>query len=870
MSRRTPPPSAAATAAALPRLSRSVAATLLAFVLAAAVLIAAGRQDYPYLHVMLDTAMCLLSGVLALLLWDQGTSLDDAFPRWVAVSFAGTFVLELIHVLIGVEWYGSLAPIAQGAGLLRPSTWPPAAHLLPLGLGGSLWLLRRGARQVAGFGLAITLVGAGLLAAFAWLPRYTPPTWLGMTRPTLVLVPVLWALVGLACWRLRASHRILPILAAMAPVFLLAHVSMLYSSAPHDTAAMVAHLGKVGAELLLLLSLMLMASVDVLARRRADRALALLNAELEQRVAERTEELGAATVRIRAQVERLNLLQQITHAIGERQDLNSILQVVVRSLEDHLPVDFSCVCLYDEPANALVVTSVGLRSEPLARELGLIDQARVRIDENGLSRCVHGELVYEPDIHQVAAQFPALLARGGLGSLVVAPLRAESRVFGVLVAARRLPSSFSSGECEFMRQLSEHTALAAHQAQLHDSLQVAYDDLRRTQQVVMEQERLRALGQMASGIAHDINNAILPVMLYTESLLEEEPNLSPRARGDLETVARAIADVAQTVARLGEFYRARESDPLLVSVQINRLIEQVIDLTRARWSDMPQRRGVVVQMRAELAPDLPAIQGVESEIREALINLVFNAVDAMPDGGQITLRSSVDADVEDSGRAVMPPQVHVEVVDTGAGMDEETRRRCLEPFFTTKGERGTGLGLAMVYGIAQRHGGGIDIESAPGRGTTVRLSYSLSSTGAKLDQLAAAGPLPRLRILVIDDDPLILRAVRDVLEGDGHVVVGESGGRLGIDAFRAALARGEGFALVITDLGMPHIDGRQVASAVKEASPSTPIVLLTGWGRRLMAEGEVPPQVDRVLSKPPTLRQLREAVTYCYSLRTAG
>jgi signal transduction histidine kinase/ActR/RegA family two-component response regulator len=856
----------AASGVALPRSSGSVVVTLLAFALVAAVLLASGRRDYPYLHVVLDTAMCLLSGVLALLLWDLGTSLDEAFPRWVALTFAGTFVLELVHVLVAVEWFGTLAPIAQSAGVLRPSTWPPAAYLLPLGVGGSLWLLRRGARQVAGFGLALVLAGGGLLTAFSWLPRYTPPTWLGVTRPTLVLVPMLWALVGLACWRLRASHRMLPILAAMAPVFLLAHVSMLYSRAPHDTEAMVAHLGKVGGGLLLLLSLMLMASVDVLARRRADQALATLNAELEQRVAERTEELGAASVRIRGQVERLNLLHQITHAIGERQDLNSILQVVVRSLEDHLPVDFSCVCLYDQAANTLVVTSVGLRSEPLALELALTDQSRVKIDENGLSRCVHGELVYEPDIRQAAAQFPSLLARGGLGSLVVAPLRAESRVFGVVIAARRQPSSFSSGECEFMRQLSEHTALAAHQAQLHDALQAAYDDLRRTQQIVMQQERLRALGQMASGIAHDINNAILPVMLYTDSLLEEEPNLSPRARGDLETIARAVADVAQTVARLGEFYRARESAPVLVSVQVNQLIEQVIDLTRARWSDMPQRRGVVIRMRPELAPDLPAVLGVESEIREALINLVFNAVDAMPEGGQITLGSSFDAGAADPSRALMARQVHVEVADTGAGMDEETRRRCLEPFFTTKGERGTGLGLAMVYGIAQRHGGGIDIDSVPGQGTTVRLSFSLSTAGTEPHRPAAAGPVPRLRILVIDDDPLILRAVRDILEGDGHTVVGESGGQLGIDAFRAALARNEAFALVITDLGMPHVDGRQVASAVKQASPSTPIVLLTGWGRRLMAEGEVPPQVDRVVSKPPTLRQLREALAYCYSL----
>jgi CheY-like chemotaxis protein/anti-sigma regulatory factor (Ser/Thr protein kinase) len=385
----------------------------------------------------------------------------------------------------------------------------------------------------------------------------------------------------------------------------------------------------------------------------------------------------------------------------------------------------------------------------------------------------------------------------------------------------------------------------------------------------MQQERLRALGQMASGIAHDINNAISPVMLYTESLLELEPNLSPRARADLEIIDRAIADVAHTVARLGEFYRAREQEPLLAAVDVNPLIEQVIDLTRARWSDMPQRRGIVIQMRAELAPDLPAVRGVESEIREALTNLVFNAVDAMPDGGSITLRSSIDGSASDSDGAdgaLMPQYVHVEVADTGAGMDDETRRHCLEPFFTTKGERGTGLGLAMVYGIAQRHGADIDIESAPGQGTTVRLALAVSTMAAESDAPIAPGPLPPLRILVVDDDPLILRSLRDILEGEGHTVVSENGGQAGIDTFRATRPDAEGFALVITDLGMPYVDGRQVASAVKEVSPSTPVVLLTGWGRRLIAEGDVPPQVDHVLSKPPTLRQLRDALAYCSSL----
>jgi CheY-like chemotaxis protein len=367
---------------------------------------------------------------------------------------------------------------------------------------------------------------------------------------------------------------------------------------------------------------------------------------------------------------------------------------------------------------------------------------------------------------------------------------------------------------------------------------------------------LRAVGQMASGIAHDINNAISPVALYTEILLEKEPNLSARTREYLETTQRAIEDVAHTVARMREFYRQRESELVLSSVDLNVLVQQVLDLTRVRWSDMPQKKGIFVQLNTELMPNLPAIAGIESEIREALTNLVFNAVDAMPDGGTLTLRTKATPD------AASPSQISVEVQDTGIGMDDETRRRCLEPFFTTKGERGTGLGLAMVYGVAQRHNAEVTLESAPAKGTTARLTFPVPvASEAGLTELAIVTAMPaRLRVLIVDDDPLLIKSLRDTLEADGHVVAAANGGREGIEAFQAAVQRKEQFAAVITDLGMPYVDGRKVAAAVKTLSPLTPIILLTGWGQRLVAEGDIPPHVDRVLNKPPKLRDLRGAL----------
>jgi PAS domain S-box-containing protein len=559
--------------------------------------------------------------------------------------------------------------------------------------------------------------------------------------------------------------------------------------------------------------------------------------------------------KLQTQLERMNLLGQITRAIGERQDLRSIFQVVIRSLEDSLPIDFGCVCLYDAHASEIVVTCVGVRSEALAMDLAMTQEAHISIDQNGLSKCVRGHLVYEQDVAEVPFPFPQRLAGAGLRAFVAAPLLFESQVFGVLIGARREPNSFSSGECEFLQQLSEHVALAAHQAETHGALLQAYDDLRQTQQTVMQQERLRALGQMASGIAHDINNAISPVALYTEMLLEQEANLSKRTREYLETTQRAIGDVAHTVARMREFYRQQETELVLSPVDLSVLAQQVIDLTRARWSDMPQQRGIVIELHPELGQNLPPVAGIESEIREALINLVFNAVDAMPEGGRLTIRTKT------SQSSSKTRHVDVEVVDSGVGMEEETRRRCLEPFFTTKGERGTGLGLAMVYGVMRRHNAEIEMESAIGHGTTVRLQFPVAVPTA--GGVASAEPdamPPRLRILSVDDDPLLIKSLRDALEADGHAVVTATGGQEGIDTFRAAEKGDEHFAVVITDLGMPYVDGRKVASAIKSESPDTPVILLTGWGQRLVAEGDIPPHVDRVLNKPPRLKELRAAL----------
>ena len=422
-----------------------------------------------------------------------------------------------------------------------------------------------------------------------------------------------------------------------------------------------------------------------------------------------------------------------------------------------------------------------------------------------------------------------------------------------------------------IRRLNEQ--LEERVAERTRELEAANRLLRQTQLAAVQQERLLALGQMASGIAHDINNALSPAALNSRLLLEQNASLNVETQECLADIHRSVEDVMHLVGRMTDFYRVRAPQLLPTPVQLNGILEQVVDLTSARWHDMPLERGFVVNIEMSFEADLPRILGVESEIRDALVNLVLNAVDAMPEGGVLTLRSytltqpCVEAgpseahEVSGPHSQARPLPVRVEVCDTGVGMTEETKRKCLQPFYTTKGEQGTGLGLAMVYGMVQRHRAEIEIQSEPHRGTTVSLIFPAAVASASASQ--NAGPAPRAlsqRILVVDDEPRVSKSFRRLLEADGHQVTVADSGQAGIDTFIAANRRGEPFDLVLADLGMPHVDGRKVAAGIKAVSPLTPIVLVTGWGQSISAAGELPLHVDRLLSKPPDIEAFRRVI----------
>ncbi|MCG3147040.1 MAG: Sensor histidine kinase RcsC [Verrucomicrobiae bacterium] len=377
-------------------------------------------------------------------------------------------------------------------------------------------------------------------------------------------------------------------------------------------------------------------------------------------------------------------------------------------------------------------------------------------------------------------------------------------------------------------------------------LDAALEKLQAAQKQLVEQERLHALGQMASGIAHDFNNALAPILGFSELLLHRPEKAKDPATlaSFLQMINTSARDATHVVRRLREFYRHRERGEVFLPVNLNHLILQTVALTEPRWKEQMQGAGVTIDVRSELG-NIPHVYCDESELREMLTNLIFNAVDAMPAGGTITVRTKP-----------LDKRVLFEISDTGTGMTDEVRHRCLEPFFSTKGEHGTGLGLAMVYGVVKRHEGHLEIRTELGKGTTFAIEFPIETLPQS--PLVASPPptAPQtLHILLVDDERMILDVLTDYLTGDGHAVATATGCEQALAKFTQAK-----FDLVITDRSMPGGSGEQLAAALKARQPSIPVVMLTGFGGIMDATTDRPAGVDYLLSKPVTLAEIQRVV----------
>ena len=383
------------------------------------------------------------------------------------------------------------------------------------------------------------------------------------------------------------------------------------------------------------------------------------------------------------------------------------------------------------------------------------------------------------------------------------------------------------------------------------------EQLRDAQEQMIRQERLSALGSMTAGIAHDFNNVLSLILGYSEMLMRSlhQPQGKKGADTLLTTIINAAQDAAKMFSRLRDFYRPVGKGQLKQEIDLNSLVEQTVALTKPRWHGQAMGQGATIHLAMDLAADLPFLTADAAELREMLTNLIFNAVDAMPEGGTLRLHTRLETARTGAAPSEEPCLV-LEVGDTGTGMDEETRRRCLEPFYTTKGSQGTGLGLAMVSSTVKSHGGSIDLRSAPGVGTTFAFILPIRplvmEAPHEFHELKMQTPL---RILTVDDQPVLCEILVEYLTDEWHEVETASDGYEALEKFRR-----RPFDLIITDKAMPGMGGEQLAAQAKAISARTRVILLTGYG----ALSDLAPEsssVDMVLDKPTTCNALREAVS---------
>jgi signal transduction histidine kinase len=363
-------------------------------------------------------------------------------------------------------------------------------------------------------------------------------------------------------------------------------------------------------------------------------------------------------------------------------------------------------------------------------------------------------------------------------------------------------------------------------------------------------EKLRALGQMAGGIAHDLNQALAVVTGYVELALDDlQRSAQTRNGGEtnafLQTASEAAAQGADAVKRLLTFARQQDQGPP-ESVDVGQVLQDTIRFTAPQWRDRAQAEGRPIQIEADAATGL-VVFGWATALREALMNLVLNAVDALPNGGTIRLTAHRQDDA-----------IVIEVADTGTGMPPDVQARIFEPFFTTKGEQGTGLGLAMVAGIVERHNGEVSVSSEEGRGTTFSLRLpAVSAPAAANGRDAPTTTTSPARILVVDDDVRLARMLAALLARDRHDVDTAASGEEALNRLEAG-----SYDLVVSDLSMgTGMNGWELAQEVARRWPGTRFVLASGWGASIEEHEARRQAVDAVMAKPYRTDEIRRTVT---------
>jgi GAF domain-containing protein/CheY-like chemotaxis protein len=547
-----------------------------------------------------------------------------------------------------------------------------------------------------------------------------------------------------------------------------------------------------------------------------------------------------------SKIKQLTILHEMGKTLSSTLDLDELLKKALELLREHWGYALCGIFFLDREKNELYLKQV------IGRNLEEVKNLRFRVGVDGIVGWVAqtGEPLYVPDVSEDSRYIPGSLEGKSEAAF---PLKVRDQVIGVLDIESREFRGFDDEDLKVLSSFASQVSISIENAQLFSDLKQTLKELKQAQDQIIQTEKLRAMGEMASGVAHDFNNVLAVILGNIQLLLHQLNHLSPEEiRERLRIIERSSKDGAETVRRIQEFTGVRR-DKEFTPLSINEIIGEVISITQPRWKDQAQKRGIQIELISKLE-EMPMILGNPSELREVLTNIIFNAVDAMPEGGKLTLSTYHRAE----------GWVEVRIADTGIGMTKEVKRKVFDPFFTTKGVTNSGLGMSVSYGIIKRHGGEILIESELGKGTTfiLRLPLSYGEEASQKEVLKPVKEGRSARILVIDDEDSVRDILFQMLKAKGHQVVVASNGEEGIERFK-----NEKFDLVFTDLGMPKISGWEVGKAIKGMNPKVPIAMITGWGIELDREKMNESGIDLIASKPFNFEQVIQLVSEAMELK---
>jgi signal transduction histidine kinase/ActR/RegA family two-component response regulator len=572
-------------------------------------------------------------------------------------------------------------------------------------------------------------------------------------------------------------------------------------------------------------------------------------------------------------VRELSIIRRLTDSISLGLDADKACEFILDILLDELDVANASIMLYDESRDELVLKSARGQEDETAHSCPHLKPGHgfcMKKGEGIAGKVLQGgQPILVNDVNRSPSFLKDNKQTVTIGSMLSLPLILRGKTVGVLNLSHTQKNGFSQGAVHGLTIISNQIAMQLDNAEIYkrlllvnsgleeevrkrtSHLEKANQELRRTRSRLVQSEKLKALGQMASGVAHDFNNTLAGIIGNTQLLLAQVDQ--HRLRERLEAIEMAARDGAITVRRIQEFSRVRKTREF-TSVDVNGLVLDVIKITSPMWKDQLQKQGRTVELTTKFNV-LQTVAGNAAELREVLTNIILNALDAMPNGGKITISTWAD-----------DRYGYIAIADTGQGMSVDVQQRIFDPFFSSKGPGNSGLGLSVAYGIIRRHDGKITVASAEGEGTSFTIQLPVCGGLAECRDEVVEQETPDLaaaEILLIDDDKTVRDVLSAILTEAGHQVVSVDSGAKGVETFDS----GE-LDIVLTDLGMPGMSGWEVAAAIKRRDPAIPVVMVTGWGKQLDEEDIRKNGVDFLLFKPFELVKVQSTVAE--ALRSRG